>query len=77
MKGCRSSWLTGQGELADDDGQRLFVEESAPLVLFDTIDEQLSGLYGDQTDARISALVSGLYRVFRGEDGGIFYYQEP
>ena len=67
----------GQGDLANDDGQRLFVEESVPLVLFDTIDEQLSGLYSDQTDARISALVTGLYRVFRGEDGGIFYYQEP
>ena len=76
-KGLSQFTAFGQGDLTEDEGQRLFVEAGAPLVLFDTIDEQMSGLYGGQTDARISALVSGLFRAYRGEDGGIFYYQEP
>jgi hypothetical protein len=34
-------------------------------------------LYGDRTGERISRLVKGLDRRFRGEDGGIFYYPHP
>jgi len=64
----------GSGDVTADNAQKLFVEQGAALVLFDTIDNQLSGLYHDRTSERISRLVSGLNRVFRGSDGGIFYY---
>ncbi|MBI9043060.1 MAG: hypothetical protein JEZ06_01170 [Anaerolineaceae bacterium] len=67
----------GNGDLTNDDSQQYFKEEGYPLVLFDSIDDQLSGLYGERTGERISSLVSGLYRSYRGEDGGIFYYLEP
>lgn len=67
----------GSGDLTADEPQRLFREGKAVLVLFDTIDDQLVGLYGDRTAERIAALVKGLYRATRAEDGGIFYYHKP
>lgn len=67
----------GFGNLTDDESQRLFAKEGAALVLFDTIDDQMMELYGDRTNERLSKLVQGLYRAFRGNDGGIFYFQEP
>ncbi|MCE1253863.1 MAG: hypothetical protein LWX83_09970 [Anaerolineae bacterium] len=67
----------GDGNTDKDDGQKLFKEGKAVFVLFDTIDDQISGLYGERTAERISALVTGLNRSFRGEDGGIFYYPTP
>jgi hypothetical protein len=67
----------GEGDLSQDEGQRIFREEGAPLVLFDTIDDQFYSLYGERTAERIGALVNGLHRAFRGADGGIFYCREP
>ena len=66
----------GDGDLENDDGQKLFREGRAVLVLFDTIDDQLSGLYDDRTNERIQSLVKGLKRDFRGSDGGIFTYPQ-
>lgn len=62
----------GSGALADDAGQALFAGKEAMLVLFDTIEPQFASIYGDQTGARISALVQGLKPVFKGDDGKIF-----
>jgi len=67
----------GEGDLQQDEGQYAFREQGAALVLFDTIDDQLIGLYEDRTAERIEVLVRGLYRAYRGSDGGIFYYSEP
>jgi hypothetical protein len=54
--------------------QQLFHDGKAVLVLFDTIDDQFSGLYGDRTGERISDLVKGLNQTYRGSDGGVFTY---
>jgi hypothetical protein len=67
----------GDGDLSNDDPQRLFRQGKAVLVLFDTIDDQFAGLYGDRTAERIAAFVDGLHRAYRGSDGGIFYYERP
>jgi hypothetical protein len=67
----------GDGDLKNDHSQRLFHEGVSPLVLFDTVDDQLAELYGDRTEERLVSLVEGLYRAFRGNDGGIFYYEQP
>jgi len=67
----------GDGTLVNDPYQQLFHDGKAVLVLFDTIDGQLSGLYGERTNERISALVKGLKQAYRGSDGGIFYYARP
>jgi hypothetical protein len=67
----------GDGDLSDDEYQKLFHDGKAVLVLFDTVDDQISGLYGDQTNERISSFVKGLYQSYRGSDGGLFYYLRP
>jgi 4-amino-4-deoxy-L-arabinose transferase-like glycosyltransferase len=64
----------GDGNLDGDEPQRLFREKGAALVLFDTVDGQFEGYYGPRTGERLSALVSGLDKLFRGSDGGIFKY---
>ena len=65
----------GDGLIDGDEPQRLFREEGAVLIIFDTIDSQMEGYYGQRTNERLSALVDGLKRKFRGSDGGIFLYQ--
>ena len=67
----------GDGTLNNDKPQQLFHDGKAVLVLFDTIDDQMSGLYGDRTNERISDLVKGLKQVYRGSDGGVFIYGQP
>ncbi len=66
----------GDGDLTQDEAQRLFRQDGAALVLFDSIYSQLEGLYGERLDARVSSLVQGLEVSFRGDDGAIYYYPE-
>jgi hypothetical protein len=64
----------GQGSLDKDPGQKAFTQ-GAPLVLFDSIAGQFEGLYAEQTSQRMSALLTGLRKAYRGADGGIYYYK--
>ncbi len=67
----------GQGDLANDPSQRLFSEGKAGLVLFDTLGEQLQGIYGDRTDERMRKLSEGLAVVFQGADGAAYALPNP
>lgn len=67
----------GDGDLTGDDAQRLFGEGEAVLVLFDSIEEQLAGLYGDSTSLRISRLINGLEALGRYPDGSLYRYPQP
>jgi hypothetical protein len=69
--------MTSFGDLETDDIQMIFREEGAALVLFDTMYEQLSDLYGDDTPARVEILTRGLYPYFLGSDGGVYFYDKP
>ena len=64
----------GDGDISADEPQRLFRESGAALVLFDSIQDQLYGLYGVQLDERISVLTGELSLHFQGSDGAIYYY---
>ncbi len=64
----------GDGDLTQDEAQRVFREEGAVLVLFDSISDQMASLYGDRTAERIASLVDGLEVLFRGNDGAIYVY---
>lgn len=64
----------GDGEISNDEGQRLFKENKAVLVLFDTIGDQLHEIYLDKTQERVQALTEGLEVLFTGNDGGIYRY---
>ncbi len=67
----------GQGDLTNDPSQQMFQDGKAGLVLFDTLKEQIQGLYGDQTDKRINTLTEGLKVVFRGADGAVYALPNP
>ena len=56
---------------------RLFREEGAALVLFDTVHAQLARLYGDQSEQRLAKLTEGLYKSFDGDDGAIYFATPP
>ncbi len=56
---------TDKGRLAFQDGRAL-------LVVFDTFEDQMRDIYGEDTEARIRALLNGLDIVFDGDDGAIY-----
>jgi hypothetical protein len=55
-----------------DKAQQAFLKGGA-LVIFDTIRGQISGLYGDETQARLDGMTNGLRQAFRGDDGAVYY----
>lgn len=64
----------GDGDLTQDEAQRVFREDGAVLVLFDSIFDQLASLYGEYTAERVAKMVEGLEVLFRGNDGTIYVY---
>ncbi len=63
------------GNDVQDKVQKVFREEGAALVLFDTAYWDFWPLYGDDTQARLDKLIDGLYLDFEATDGGIYYYR--
>jgi hypothetical protein len=55
-----------------DKAQQAF-QKGGALVIFDTIRGQISGLYGDETQARLDGMTNGLRQEFRGDDGAVYY----
>ncbi len=66
----------GDGVLREDEPQELFRQSGAALVLFNSIQDQLHGLYDQQTEERISVLTEGLTMYFQGSDGAIYFYPD-
>lgn len=67
--------FTRFGDDPQDEVQALFHEGRAALVIFrQPLYWQLAPLYGDQTQARIDAFLSGLTPLYEGADGGIYLY---
>ena len=64
----------GEGDLTEDNSEKLFREENASLVLFNTIFAQMEGAYGDRTKAWATALTDGLQKTHQGNDGAIYQY---
>jgi len=59
-----------------DRAQQVFIESGGALVLFDTITDQLSSIYGETTQERLQAFTRGLDPAWSGTDGTIYYYRE-
>ncbi|MCH8339502.1 MAG: hypothetical protein IH858_11790 [Chloroflexi bacterium] len=57
--------------------ERIFREEGAALVLFDSIQWQMLPLYGESTPERLDALVDGLFLLSDLADGSIHFYADP
>lgn len=67
--------FTRFGDEPGDDVQALFREGKAVLVLFmPQFYWQLEPVYGEQTGARIDAMLAGLEPLYEGADGGIYRY---
>jgi hypothetical protein len=63
----------GSNPQPEDKGQKIFAEDGAPLVLFDSIATQFESIYGEKTEQRIQALTGGLEKAFQGKDGAVYY----
>jgi 4-amino-4-deoxy-L-arabinose transferase-like glycosyltransferase len=61
----------------DGEDQKLFREEGAALVLFDSAFDQFSSLYPQQSQVRLEALIDGLSEFSEGNDGAIYFYPQP
>lgn len=75
----RKEIFTRFGEHPTDPTERLFREQEAALVLFDTIQGQLRNIYGWENEAlaqaRLEAMVEGLYPCMEEADGTIYFYE--
>jgi hypothetical protein len=60
-----------------DPSQRIFREQGGALVLFRASLDDDFGNYGDRMGERLAALTDGLFPYFEGEDGAIYFYQQP
>lgn len=65
------------GDNPDDPVQRVFREEGAALVLFDSIEWQFRRLYGDRTPDRLEAFTQDLFTYYEGNDGTVYLYEAP
>ncbi len=57
---------------ADDTGRTAFQNGEALLVVFDTFEDQMRDIYGEDTQRRIDALFKNLKIVIDGDDGTIY-----
>jgi hypothetical protein len=64
----------GEGDIAEDNSEKLFREDGASLVLFNSIYAQMEGAYGDRTEAWATTLTDGLKKTHQGNDGAIYQY---
>jgi hypothetical protein len=65
--------FTTYGDSPDaDQGQALFVNDGAYLVLFDSIYNQFEGLYAQQSTERVEKLTDGLQLIYQGADGAVY-----
>jgi hypothetical protein len=70
------SVFTRYGDGGGED-QKLFREDGAALVLFDSAFNQFSSLYPQQEQERLEALIDGLSAFSEGNDGAIYFYPQP
>jgi len=72
-----SDSFTAYGDEPGDEAQRVFRTERAALLLFNSIYDDFSEIYGERAEERIERLTDGLYLDYQGRDGNIFYYTPP
>jgi len=60
-----------------DQAQNDFSQGRAALILFPSIVDDFSTLYGDKAAVQVEKLTEGLFLYYSGEDGDIYFYQQP
>ena len=61
----------GDGQAGEE---RIFREEGAALILFDSVYWQLRGIYDERAEARLESMVDGLELYADLRDGAIYFY---
>ena len=69
------AYESGTGIEADQ-GRRLFRDGKAYLVIFDTFEDQMADVYGEDAPERIRCLFENLNMIFKGDDGRIYTLRE-
>jgi hypothetical protein len=64
------------GENPDDLVEKIFREQGAALVLFDSVLTQFNAMYGDAAEQRMEAFVDGLFPYAETGDGTLYFYNE-
>jgi 4-amino-4-deoxy-L-arabinose transferase-like glycosyltransferase len=64
----------GDGEAGEE---RIFREDGAAFILFDSVYWQLRGVYDEQADTRLASMVEGLDLYADLNDGAIYFYPQP
>lgn len=65
------------GDDLTEEAQQKFRQEGAALVVFDSLRWQLNEFYGDRAEARMQAMVEGLYLYRDTADGAVYFYEKP
>ena len=63
---------TGGTGIENDPGRQLFRDGKAYLVVFDSFEDQMADIYGDDTQRRIDSLFADLNVLYDGDDGTIY-----
>ena len=58
--------------IENDASRQAFRKGDAYLVVFDTFEDQMGDIYGEDAPARIEALLGNLTLLFKGDDGRIY-----
>ena len=64
----------GDGKAGEE---RIFREDGAALILFDSVYWQLRGVYDEQAGTRLASMIDGLVQYADLSDGAIYFYPQP
>ena len=62
--------------IENDASRRAFREGGAYLVVFDSFEDQMAEIYGDDTRARIDKLFENLHVLFDSDDGTVYTLED-
>lgn len=75
--GVKSAAFTAFGVEEKNRAELSFRRSGGALVLFNSVNDQLAAIYGNQAISRLAALTNGLYLDYSGSDGAIYFFQKP
>ena len=69
--------FTRFGEDPTDPAQTAFRDRGGALVLFGSLADEFTAMYGDQGDERFAAFIDGLFLAYDNPDGQVYFFQSP
>ena len=69
--------LPGLARIQTDPAQTAFRDRGGALVLFGSLTDEFTAMYGDQGDERFAAFIDGLFLAYDNPDGQVYFFQSP